>query len=92
MTDRYIHFETKVRLSKIIKNYICDKIGQCKGNSCINSSAFPMEFCVNTLSSECRCLNFSLGLKATAITQIKYNTNKKLGTEMLNANLIFGSF
>ena len=51
-----------------------------------------MEFCVNTLSSECRCLNFSLGLKATAITQIKYNTNKKLGTEMLNANLIFGSF
>ena len=92
MNDRYIHLETKGGLSKIIKNYICDKIGQCKGKCCINSSAFPMEFCVNTLSSECRCLNFSLGLKATAITQIKYNTNKKLGTEMLNANLIFGSF
>ena len=51
-----------------------------------------MEFCVNTLSPGHRLLKFSLGLKVTAITQIKYNTNKKLGIEMVNVNLIFGSF
>ena len=79
-------------LSKKIKSYICYKIIQWKGKSCINSSAFLMEFCVNTLSREYRRLNFSLRLKLTLITQVKYNTNKKLGTEMVNVNLIFGSF
>ena len=91
MTATYI-LKQKGGLSKIIKSYICDKISQCKGKSCINSSAFLMEFCVNTLSPEYRRLNFSLRLKLTLITQIKDNTNKKLGTEMVNANLIFGSF
>ena len=79
-------------LSKKIKSYIYYKIIQWKGKSCINSSAFLMEFCVNTLSREYRRLNFSLRLKLTLITQMKYNTNKKLGTEMVNVNLIFGSF
>ena len=51
-----------------------------------------MEFCVNTLPPEYSRLNFSLRLKLTLITQMKYNTNKKLGTEMVNANLTFGSF
>ena len=91
MTATYI-LKQKGGLSKIIKSYICDKISQSKGKSYISSSVFLMEFCMNTLSPEYRRLNFSLELKVTAITQIKYNTNKKLGTEMVNANLNFGSF
>ena len=57
VNDHHIHLETKGGLSKIIKSYMCDKISQCKGKSCIDSSAFPVEFCVNTLSSEYRCFN-----------------------------------
>ena len=91
MTATYI-LKQKGGLSKIIKSYICDKISQCKRKSCINTFAFLMEFCVNTLSPGHRLLKFSLGLKVTAITQIKCNTNKKLGIEMVNVNLIFGSF
>ena len=91
MTATY-KLKQKVGLSKKIKSHICYNIIQWKGKSCINSSVFLMEFCVNTLSPEYRRLNFSLRLKLTLITQIKYNTNKKLGTEMVNANLIFGSF
>ena len=91
MTATYI-LKQKCGLSKEIKSYIFYKIIQWKGKSCINSSAFLMEFCVNTLSPEYRRLNFSLRLKLTLITQMKYNTNKKLGTEMVNVNLIFGSF
>ena len=57
-----------------------------------NATLIAPRFQWRFASSEYICLNLSLRLKATAITQIKYNTNKKLGKRMPYANLLLEVF